>query len=119
MSESTPRAGRAHTKNHRTRESVYAITSMNHAVACGRVAYLLGLRGAAVSVNTACSSALVAMHAARAELPGVMAAVNVLRALHVNDLRVLQSAVDALLVQMQEYTSDPKTDSKLGRVGSG
>ncbi len=47
------------------------------------------------------------------------AAVNVLRALHVNDLRVLQSAVDALLVQMQEYTSDPKTDSRLGRVGSG
>jgi RLL motif-containing protein 1 len=35
----------------------------------------------------------------------VEAAVNVLRVLHVNDLRVLQSAVDALLVQMQEYTS--------------
>ena len=52
----------------RMRESVYAITSTNHAVACGRVAYLLGLRGAAVSVNTACSSALVAMHAARGEL---------------------------------------------------
>jgi RLL motif-containing protein 1 len=49
----------------------------------------------------------------------VTAAVNVLRVLHVNDLRVLQSAVDALLVQMQEYTSDPKTDSRLGRVGSG
>ena len=47
------------------------------------------------------------------------AAVNVLRVLHVNDLRVLQSAVDALLVQMQEYTSNPKTDSKLGRVGTG
>ena len=51
--------------------------------------------------------------------PAVTAAVNVLRVLHVNDLRVLQSAVDALLVQMQEYTSDPKTDSRLGRVGSG
>ena len=49
----------------------------------------------------------------------VEAAVNVLRVLHINDLRVLQSAVDALLVQMQEYTSDPKTDSKLGRVGTG
>lgn len=49
----------------------------------------------------------------------VEAAVNVLRVLHVNDLRVLQSAVDALLVQMQEYTSDPKTDSRLGRVGTG
>ena len=49
----------------------------------------------------------------------VRAAVAVLRVLHVNDLRVLQSAVDALLVQMQEYTSDPRTDAKLGRVGSG
>lgn len=49
----------------------------------------------------------------------VKAAVAVLRVLHVNDLRVLQSAVDALLVQMQEYTSDPRTDAKLGRVGSG
>lgn len=49
----------------------------------------------------------------------VEAAVNVLRVLHVNDLRMLQSTVDALLVQMQEYTSDPKTDSRLGRVGTG
>lgn len=47
------------------------------------------------------------------------AAVNALRVLHVNDLRALQSAVDALLVAMQEHTSDPRTDSKLGRVGSG
>ena len=49
----------------------------------------------------------------------VKAAVAVLRVLHVNDLRVLQTAVDALLVQMQEYTSDPRTNAKLGRVGSG
>ena len=45
--------------------------------------------------------------------------VNVMRVLHVNDLRVLHSAVDALLVAMQDYTSHPKTDSRLGRVGTG
>jgi len=39
--------------------------------------------------------------------------------MHVNDLRELQSAVDALLVQMQEYTGDPRTDAALGRVGEG
>jgi RLL motif-containing protein 1 len=44
-------------------------------------------------------------------------AVSVARLLHVNDLRRLQSDVDAFLVSMQEYTADPKTDSRIGRVG--
>ena len=49
--------------------------------------------------------------------PVVDAAVRVARLLHVNDLRRLQSDADALLVAMQEYTADPKTDSRIGRVG--
>ena len=49
----------------------------------------------------------------------VRAAVAVLRVLHVNDMRELQTAVDALLVGMQEYTGDPKTDSDIGKVGRG
>ena len=44
-------------------------------------------------------------------------AVAVARLLHVNDLRRLQSEVDAFLVAMQEYTADPKTDSRIGKVG--
>jgi RLL motif-containing protein 1 len=51
--------------------------------------------------------------------PLVVAAAETLRVMHVNDLRELQSAVDALLVQMQEYTGDPRTDAALGRVGEG
>lgn len=47
----------------------------------------------------------------------VAKAVSVARLLHVNDLRRLQSDVDAFLVSMQEYTADPKTDSRIGRVG--
>jgi 3-oxoacyl-(acyl-carrier-protein) synthase len=47
------------------RESVYAATGSNHAVASGRISYILGLRGACMSINTACSSSLVAMHEAR------------------------------------------------------
>ena len=49
----------------------------------------------------------------------VRAAVAVLRVLHVNDMRALQTAVDALLVAMQERTGDPKTDVGAGKVGWG
>ena len=49
--------------------------------------------------------------------PEVERAVAVARLLHVNDLRRLQSSVDTFLVAMQEYTADPKTDSRIGRVG--
>ncbi|CAG9463617.1 unnamed protein product [Pedinophyceae sp. YPF-701] len=44
-------------------------------------------------------------------------AASVLRALFVRDLRALQTAVDRALVEVQELTADPRTDSKLGKVG--
>jgi len=40
-----------------------------------------------------------------------------LRACHVGRLRELQSRADAALVAAQEATANPRTDSKLGRVG--
>ena len=40
-----------------------------------------------------------------------------LRACHVARLRALQSRADAALVAAQEATADPRTDTKLGRVG--
>ena len=42
--------------------SVYAATGDNLAVAAGRLSFVLGLQGPCVSVDTACSSALVALH---------------------------------------------------------
>ncbi|MGO8676240.1 MAG: type I polyketide synthase [Limisphaerales bacterium] len=42
----------------------YAATGNAHSVASGRISYLLGLQGPSVSVDTGCSSSLVAVHLA-------------------------------------------------------
>lgn len=44
-------------------------------------------------------------------------AARVLRMLHVRELRRLQDAVNEAVVGLQEFTANPKTDSRLGRVG--
>eukprot|EP01023_Acetabularia_acetabulum_P061082 TRINITY_DN7366_c0_g2_i3.p1 TRINITY_DN7366_c0_g2~~TRINITY_DN7366_c0_g2_i3.p1 ORF type:complete len:262 (+),score=48.12 TRINITY_DN7366_c0_g2_i3:80-865(+) len=44
-------------------------------------------------------------------------AATVLRILYIKDLRNLQSQIDHAIVELQEYTANPKTDSRLGRVG--
>jgi phthiocerol/phenolphthiocerol synthesis type-I polyketide synthase D len=42
----------------------YSATGNAHSVAVGRIAYLLGLRGPAVAIDSACSSSLVTIHLA-------------------------------------------------------
>merc|ERR1712147_503336 len=44
--------------------SVYAVTGDTTSVACGRLSFALGLQGPCVSMDTACSSGLVALHGA-------------------------------------------------------
>ena len=44
-------------------------------------------------------------------------AVRVLRLLYAADLRKLQSQVDEFVVEGQSFTANPKTDSRLGKVG--
>ena len=44
-------------------------------------------------------------------------AARVLRMLHVRELRRLQDAVNRAIVALQEFTANPKTDARLGRVG--
>ncbi|KAL1522525.1 hypothetical protein AB1Y20_017512 [Prymnesium parvum] len=46
------------------RASVYAVTGDNVSAAAGRVSFVLGLQGPCSTIDTACSSALVAMHTA-------------------------------------------------------
>lgn len=41
---------------------MYSGTSSSLAVACGRLSYVLGLTGPSLSVDTACSASLVALH---------------------------------------------------------
>ena len=43
----------------------------------------------------------------------------VLRLLHVKELRELQDSVNEAIVNVQALTANPKTDTKLGKVGRG
>ena len=51
-----------------TARSPYASVGYAHSIASGRVSFNLGLHGPCVSVDTACSSALVAIHSAKVAL---------------------------------------------------
>ena len=68
----------------------YAATGSAHSVACGRLSYTYGLSGPCVSVDTACSSALVASHLLRKGVSGeecdqgIAAAVNLALSRHTN-----------------------------------
>lgn len=42
-----------------------------------------------------------------------------LRVLYTADLRELQDTVDETIIKLQNVTGDPRTDTKLGKVGSG
>jgi RLL motif-containing protein 1 len=44
-------------------------------------------------------------------------AAKLLRLLYVADLRQTQNNVNEAISRMQQHTADPKTDSRLGRVG--
>lgn len=44
--------------------SPYVVTGLNNSVASGRIAHILGLRGPALTFDTACSSGLMAIHLA-------------------------------------------------------
>lgn len=49
--------------------------------------------------------------------PNVSSAANILRYLFIHDLRDLQTKINECLVCVQALTANPKTDTKLGKVG--
>ena len=77
--------------------------------------------GAAVVVKRAASGAEREFRGRPAKTTPLDAALDdaarVLRMLYVADLRKLQDAVNTTIVALQEFTANPKTDSRLGRVG--
>uniref|UniRef100_A0A0B6ZG48 RNA transcription, translation and transport factor protein n=1 Tax=Arion vulgaris TaxID=1028688 RepID=A0A0B6ZG48_9EUPU len=44
-------------------------------------------------------------------------AAKILRLIHIRDLRDLQTKINLAIVEVQKITADPKTDSRLGKVG--
>eukprot|EP00088_Acartia_fossae_P028248 TRINITY_DN2905_c0_g1_i11.p1 TRINITY_DN2905_c0_g1~~TRINITY_DN2905_c0_g1_i11.p1 ORF type:complete len:253 (-),score=78.29 TRINITY_DN2905_c0_g1_i11:391-1149(-) len=48
---------------------------------------------------------------------GMMEAAQILRLLHINDLRLLQTRINESIVSVQTVTANPKTDTRLGKVG--
>lgn len=49
--------------------------------------------------------------------PALSEAAKVLRLLHIQELRDLQTRINEVIVAVQAITADPKTDQSLGRVG--
>lgn len=49
--------------------------------------------------------------------PAILQATKVLRLAELHRLRDLQTCINECIVAMQQVTSDPKTDTKLGKVG--
>ena len=46
-------------------------------------------------------------------------AAKILRLLHIQELRELQTKINEAIVQVQALTANPKTDARLGKVGIG
>lgn len=46
-------------------------------------------------------------------------AAKILRLLHIKELRELQNLANEAIVAVQMITANPKTDTKLGKVGKG
>lgn len=44
-------------------------------------------------------------------------AAKILRLLHIKELRELQDSVNEAIVSVQKMTANPKTDTRLGKVG--
>lgn len=44
-------------------------------------------------------------------------ATRILRLLHIQSIRELQTVINETIVSVQNLTADPKTDTKLGKVG--
>lgn len=77
--------------------STYSATGSALSVAAGRVSFLYGLTGPAVSVDTACSSSLVGMHMA--------------------NLSMKSSGCDASLVAGIKLILTPETSAMFNRAG--
>eukprot|EP00667_Euglena_gracilis_P016892 EG_transcript_17726 len=97
---------------------------------CGDVAADLALAARMIKQLVAIGAAKAPPQKSTAELlrdiplgfttgdPKLDNACKVLRVLYTADLRDLQDSIDETLIRLQNITGDPKTDTRLGKVGS-
>lgn len=60
---------------------------------------------------------LADMYGGEANHPELETPIKILRLLQIQSVRQLQTGINETIVAVQNITADPKTDSKLGKVG--
>ncbi len=100
----------------------HTVLGFLHSFIANRVSYVLGLQGPSVALDSACSSALTAIHLACASLRRGETALAVVGGVNLNllaDITMLESRVGALSPDGRSYTFDARANGCVRGEGGG